>query len=103
MRAAQAALVPWFIPVLLTGAATFAVGVLGFAVAIARSGILGPRLKWLVVGALAVLAAARLVPLTAVQLYVEGVAGIVALWPLAYELWKHAGVPAADQPRRIPA
>jgi hypothetical protein len=89
-QATQAALFPWFVPVLMTGAAAFALGVLGFAVAISRSGIMGPRLAWLVVGALAVMAASRFVALSAVQLYVQGAAGLVALWPLAYQMWRHA-------------
>jgi hypothetical protein len=40
-----------------------------------------------------------------VQFYVQGVAGIVALWPLAYEMWKHpeAARPPAGQPRPMPA
>jgi hypothetical protein len=92
-HATQAALFPWFVPILMTGAAAFAVGVLGFAVAISHSGVLGPRLTWLVVGGLAVMAASRFVSLSAVQLYVQGAAGLLALWPLAYEMWKHAEAP----------
>src|SRR5918994_961188 len=85
------------------GALSFALGVFGFAVGIVRSGVLGPRLTWLVVGALFVMAAARFVPLGA-AIYVGGLAGIVALWPLAYEMWKHPE-PArpAGQPRPMPA
>jgi len=98
-RAAQAALVPWFIPLLLTAAAVFAVGALGFAVAIARSRVLHPRVTWLVVVGLGVLAAGRFVPLSAVQLYVEGAAGILTLWPLAYEMWQQAGTRPAGEPR----
>ncbi|MGH9183785.1 MAG: hypothetical protein ACRDZ9_08295 [Acidimicrobiales bacterium] len=66
-----------------------ALGVLGFARGIVDSGALSPRLTGLVVGALLVMAAARVVPLGAVQLYVQGAAGIVALWPLAGRMWKH--------------
>jgi hypothetical protein len=84
----------WFFPILMTGAIIFALGVFGFAMGIVRSGILSPRLTWLVVGALIVMAAARFVPLGA-ALYVGGAAGIVALWPLAYEMWKH---PEAARP-----
>jgi hypothetical protein len=103
VRAAQAAVFPWFVPVLVTGAFTFALGIFGFARGIADSGILGRRLTWLVVGALAVMAAARLVPLGATQFYVQGAAGIVALWPLAYEMWRHAEGRPAGQPLPIPA
>jgi hypothetical protein len=35
---------------------------------------------------------------------VGGMAGIVALWPLAYEMWKHPeAARAAGQPRPMPA
>ena len=67
------------------------------------SGILGPRLKWFVVGALIVLAVARVVPLSAVQLYVQGMAGIAALWPLAYAMWKHPEGRPSAQPHMVPA
>jgi hypothetical protein len=102
-EATQAALVPWFAPILLVGAIGFAVGVLGFAIDIAESRILGPRLTWLVVGALAVMAAARCVPLSAVQFYVQGAAGIMALWPLAFEMWKQAEGRPSQQAGMLPA
>ena len=88
VQAVQSALFPWFIPILLTGAITFALGVLGFAMGIVRSRVLDPRMTRLVVGALIIMAVARFVPLSAAP-YVIAAAGIVALWPLAYEMWKH--------------
>jgi hypothetical protein len=101
-EAIQAALAPWFIPILVTGATTFAVGVFAFAKGIADSRILSRRLSRLVVGALVVMAISRLVPVGAVQFYVQGVAGIVALWPLAYEMWKRPeAARAAGQPQPI--
>src|SRR5215207_4848379 len=51
VQATQAALAPWFIPILVTGAITFAVGVFAFAKGIADSQVLSRRLAWLVVGA----------------------------------------------------
>lgn len=93
--AAQAALLPWFRPVLMIAAIAFAVGVLGFALAIARSRLLGPAPTWLVVGALVVMAASRFVPVGAAQLYVGPAAGVVALWLLAYAMSK--------RPQRTPA
>ena len=102
VHAVQRALFPWFIPILLTGALSFALGVLGFAMGIVRSGVLSPRLSWLVLGALVVLAVARFVPLSAAP-YVIGVAGVVALWPLAYEMWKHPEAAlSATQARPMP-
>jgi hypothetical protein len=104
VQAVQAALAPWFLPILVTGAATFAVGVFAFARGIADSRVLSRRLSRLVVGALVVLAVARFVPVGAVQFYVQGAAGIVALWPLAYEMWKHPeAARPARQPRPVPA
>ena len=89
VEAAQTALLPWFVPILVISAITFALGVLGFAMGVARSRVLGPPgLTWLVVGALVVMAIARFIPLGVFQFYVQGAAGIVALWPLAYVMWK---------------
>jgi hypothetical protein len=94
VQAMQTALFPWFIPILLTGALSFALGILGFAMGIVRSGILSPQLTWIVVGALVVMAVARFV-LLSVAPYVIAAAASVALWPLAYEMWKH---PEAARP-----
>ena len=94
VQAVLIAMDPWFFATLLAAAIIFALGVLGFALGIVRSRVLGPRLTWLVVGALVVMAAARFVPLGA-AIYVGGVAGLLALWPLAYEMWKH---PEAARP-----
>jgi hypothetical protein len=104
VQAVLAALDSWFFPILLTAAVIFAIGVFAFAKGIADSRILSRRLSRLVVGALVVMAVARLVPLSAVQFYVQGAAGIVALWPLAYEMWKHPeAARAAGQPHLMPA
>jgi hypothetical protein len=102
-QAVQSALIPWVGPVLLTGGLIFALGVFGFAKGIAHSGILSPRVTRLVVGALAGLALARLIPLTEVQFYVQSAAGIMALWPLAYEMWRHPAAQTAGEPRAMPA
>ena len=88
LQAVQSALFPWFIPTLLTGAITFALGALGFAIGITRSKVFGPPMSRLVAGALVVMAVARFVPLSAAP-YIIGAAAIVALWPLAYEMWKY--------------
>jgi hypothetical protein len=98
VQAVQSALFAWFIPTALTGALCFALGAVGFAMGIVRSGVLGLRLTRLVAGALVVMAAARFVPLS-VAPYVIAVAAMVALWPLAYEMWKH---PEAARPATQP-
>lgn len=85
-EAAQSELMPWFLPILLTGAISFVLGAIGFAAGIVRSGVLGGPLVWLVAGALIVMAAVRFIPLGAAQ-YVIGVAGVAALWPLGWVMW----------------
>lgn len=103
VAAAQAALAPWFTPVLVIGGLTFAVGLLGFAVGLSASKVLSRRLTWLVVGALVVMAVARLVPFGALQFYVQGLAAVVAMWPLAYQMWKQPEPRPATLPRAAPA
>ena len=82
-EAAQAALEMWFVPVLALGAITFTVGTAGFARAVLRSAILPKDLTRVVVVALVVMGLSRAVPLVAVQFYLQGLAALVALWPLA--------------------
>jgi hypothetical protein len=86
-KAVQAALASWFVPILITGSMTFALGILGFVTGIARNGGLSRGLAWLVVVALIVMAASRFVPLFAVQGYVQATAALLALWPLAHRMW----------------
>jgi hypothetical protein len=96
-RAAQEALLPWFIPLLMAGAVAFAAGVAGMAWGVSRSRVLSPGLTRLVVVALLIMALSRFVPLSAAQFYVQGVAALTALLPLAYGMAKqpgHADVPA---------
>jgi hypothetical protein len=102
VEAAQSELTPWFVPILIAGGVSFMLGAVGFAMGILRSGVLSARATRLVVGALVVMAAARFVPLGAAQ-YVIGAAGIVALWLLASEMWKHPEPRPAGQPRSVPA
>jgi hypothetical protein len=87
-EAAQAALQPYFTPVLVGGGVLFAIGVVGFAKAVAASGIVSPGVGRLVVAALLLMAAARLVPLAVVQFEVQSAAALVALMPLAYRMWR---------------
>ena len=89
-RAAQAALEPWFVPVGVISGVLFALGVLAFSKAIADSAILSGALRGIVIAALIVLAASRLVPFAAAQFYVQSAAVLIALWPLAYRMWTQA-------------
>ena len=103
IAAAQAALEEWFVPVLASGALIFGIGVLAFIRGITATGILSTPLTALVVGALAVMALSRFVPLTAAQFYLQSAAGILAFWPLAYHMWRRPTPGAAAQPGRAQA
>jgi hypothetical protein len=98
-EAAQRALLPWFIPLLVAAGITFAVGMVGFALGVMRSGLLSPGLTRLVAAALVVMAVSRFVPLSAIQFYLQGLAGYVALLPLAYSMWKHPTTPVRSEHR----
>lgn len=96
VAAAQSAILPWFVPILWSAATLFALGVLGFALGIARSGVLSRRLTWLVVCALVVLGATRFMPVGVAQLYVGPAVAVVALWPLAIAMWRQRRAPEAQ-------
>lgn len=102
VEAVQRELTPWFISIVVASGLSFALGALGFAVAIARSGVLGAPLTRLVVGALVVLAVSRFVPLGA-AFYVTSVAAVAALWPLGYRMWEQSEARAEGRPRPTPA
>ncbi len=85
-EAAQAALDDWFVPVLFIGAVLYAIGVGLVAAAIRRHGGLGSTLTMIVVLALIVMVASRFAPFAIGQLYVQSVATLIALWPLAWAI-----------------
>ena len=87
VEGAQGALGPWFVPVLLAGAIPFLLGAIGFATAIVRSRVLGPTLAWPAAIALIVMAVLRVVPMGG-MFYIAAAAGIVAFWPLAFQMWR---------------
>jgi hypothetical protein len=84
----------WFMPVLLSGAAVFAVGAAFLARSVVSAAVLGRGATMLVVTGLLVAAATRFVPFTAALLVGAG-ALVVALWPLvglaARRAWSRAG------------
>lgn len=82
----------YFIPTLVVSAALFAGGMILFAVAVARSHVLGRGLTAVVVGALVVAALSRFAPFGP-ALYVNAAALLVALVPLAT---------AMATPRQVP-
>lgn len=105
IQAAQDALLPWFVPILVTSAILFGLGALGFALAIARSNILNRPLTWIVVSALAIMGAARLAPIGA-ALPTGALASLIALWPLANAMRQappaQSHLPAVDAARGAP-
>ncbi len=103
IEAMQAALASWFVPVLVSGALAFAIGVISFARAISLTTVGGRRLTRVVVAALIVMAISRFVPLAAVQFYVQGIAAIVALWPLAYAMRTQPAPYSTGRSRPMPA
>jgi hypothetical protein len=98
--AAQDSLQGWFVLILAVSAITFAAGLFGFAKGIVAAEILGRPLTLVVVTALGVLAASRFVPLGVAQFYAQAVAGLVALWPLAYQMWRQGRAPLVAPTRR---
>lgn len=89
VRAAQAAVEPWFVLVIVISGVASAIGIVGFARAVSSigPGALGvPRFVVIAFGAMAV---ARVVPLIGVQFYVQSAATLIALGPLAYAMWRH--------------
>lgn len=98
----QRAIVPLFLPILVAGGIAFTIGAFGFSVGIVRSRMLSPRLTF-AAGALVVMAVSRVAPVEVVQFYVQAVASIVALWPLAYVIWKHPEARTAGHGHSVPA
>jgi hypothetical protein len=89
MEGAQTALKEWFLVFLLVGSPAFLLGCADFAVAVMGTRPLGGRLDGVVAGALIVFA--RLVPIGAVQFYVQSAAALLALLPLAVGMWWRIG------------
>jgi hypothetical protein len=102
IEATQEALTSWFVPVLAIGALAFAIGVFGFARALSVTTLGGRALSRVVVVALIVMAISRVVPLAAVQFYVQGAAAIVAMWSLAYAMRTQPAPYTATRSRPMP-
>lgn len=94
VAAAQDAIAGWFLRVLLVGGIAFAAGAALFATAIWRARVTSAGLTRLVVAALLVMAATRFVPLSFAQFYLQSLAALLALWPLAYVMWTNPVPPA---------
>jgi hypothetical protein len=102
VEAVQEELFPWFIPLLVTGALSFTIGAVCFALAVARSSILGSALTRVVVIGFVVMSLARFVPLGAAPIVI-GVAAVVALWPIADKMWRVPSPSPASDLGHVPA
>jgi hypothetical protein len=83
IAAAQDALQPWFISVLVGGSVVFAAGTTLFAVAIVGSAPMGRIEAVVIAAALVVFGVSRVIPIGVVQFYVQPAAALLALLPLA--------------------
>lgn len=88
VAAFQGALMPWFAPTLLTSALLFSIGAVCFATGILRAKLWSRNLSWFMAAALVVTGFSRFAPLNVIQFYVQGIAGILALWPIAWIVLK---------------
>jgi hypothetical protein len=89
VAAFQGVLMLWFVPTLLSSALLFTIGVAFFATGIIRAGLWNRSLCLVTAAALVVMGLSRFAPLNVIQFYVQGIAGILALWPIAWFVLKH--------------
>ena len=101
--AAQKAIDSWFVPTMMSSAIVNAAGLILLARAVNGSEVLSRGTRSVVVAAFLVMAVSRFVPIGPVQFYVQGVAGIIALWPISYHVWKHASARDLRQAQPMPA
>jgi len=101
--AAQKAIDSWFVPTMMSSAIFNAAGLTILARAISGSDVLAGRMRSVVVAALFVMAVSRFVPIGPVQFYVQGVAGIVAFWPIAYHILRRTLARDLEHAQPMPA
>ena len=99
--AAQESIDVWFVPVLLLSALSNAVGI-GFLVR-GVNRVLDIKAKPIVLTALVVMAISRCVPIGPVHFYVQGLAGVAALWPIAWEISRRTTARPVAHSRPMPA
>lgn len=101
--ASQQAINPWFTPTMMSSALMNAIGLGCLARGISRSNALDAGVRPLVLIALVVMAASRFVPIGPVQFYVQGMAGVLALWPIAQDIARRAARERAAHSQAMPA
>jgi hypothetical protein len=84
--ALQEELQPFFVPMMVAGALTFGIGLICLAIGVVRSRVFDRQLTWIIAGALVMVAVSRFVP-QGRALYVGAVAGVIALVPIAIQMW----------------
>lgn len=94
---AQKVIDSWFVPTMALSGLTNAIGAILLAKAIQRSQVLGGAIRSLVVTALYVMAVSRLVPVGPVHFYVQGLACLAALWPIALDVRRQVAVGRVNQ------
>ena len=99
--AAQESIDVWFVPILLSSALANAVGI-GFLIR-GISRVLDTRAKPIVLTALVAMGISRCVPIGPVHFYVQGLAGLAALWPIAWEIARGTRVHSVAHSRPMPA
>ncbi len=99
--AAQKSIDGWFVPIMMSSALTNAVGI-GFLVR-GVSRVLDVRAKPIILTALVVMAISRFVPIGPVHFYVQGLAGLAALWPIAWEIGRRTTAHPVAHSRPMPA
>lgn len=99
--ASQQVIDAWFVPIMMSSALMNAVGI-GFLMrGIGR--VLDARVKSMVLIALVLMAISRFVPIGPVHFYVQGLAGLAALWPVAWEISRRTTAQAVAHSRPMPA
>ena len=99
--AAQKSIDVWFVPIMMSSALANAVGI-GFLMR-GISRVLDVRAKPIILAALVLMAISRLVPIGPVHFYVQGLAGLAALWPIAWEIARRASTQPVAHERPMPA
>ncbi|MGH7677689.1 MAG: hypothetical protein ACRENU_04425 [Gemmatimonadaceae bacterium] len=99
--AAQESIDVWFVPIMMSSALINAVGI-GFLMR-GVSRVLDFRAKPIILAALALMAISRLVPIGPVHFYVQGLAGLAALWPIAREIARRASTQPVSRSSPMPA
>lgn len=82
----QTQLGTWFRPLMIAGALTFGAGLIFMAISVVRSRVFSPELTRIIAVSLIIATLSRFAPLGG-ALYLGAAAGVVALVPIAIQMW----------------